>query len=123
MFYGENGTVKFLETLADNVFRHNYSMIQKKKKKKDRWEIFWVTQIYTLKSSLTDFVTSKLFEAIFKSLSHLTFSYVMIILYFENLIQVFILYLFQYARKFPIAFIDDVQMYILIIVNIVTVKL
>jgi hypothetical protein len=26
MCYGENGTVKFLETLADNVFRHNYSM-------------------------------------------------------------------------------------------------
>jgi len=25
---GENGTVKFLETLADNVFRHNYSMMQ-----------------------------------------------------------------------------------------------
>jgi hypothetical protein len=23
MCYGENGTVKFLETLADNVFRHN----------------------------------------------------------------------------------------------------
>ena len=28
MCYGENGTVKFLETLADNVFRHNYSMMQ-----------------------------------------------------------------------------------------------
>jgi len=27
MCYGENGTVKFLETLADNVFRHNYSMM------------------------------------------------------------------------------------------------
>jgi hypothetical protein len=26
MCYGENGTVKFFETLADNVFRHNYSM-------------------------------------------------------------------------------------------------
>jgi hypothetical protein len=25
MYYGENGTVKFLKTLADNVFRHNYS--------------------------------------------------------------------------------------------------
>jgi hypothetical protein len=25
MCYGENGTMKFLETLADNVFRHNYS--------------------------------------------------------------------------------------------------
>jgi hypothetical protein len=25
---GENGTVKFLETLADNVFRHYYSMMQ-----------------------------------------------------------------------------------------------
>ena len=28
MCYGENGTVKFLETLADNVFRHDYSMMQ-----------------------------------------------------------------------------------------------
>jgi hypothetical protein len=28
MCYGKNGTVKFLETLADNVFRHNYSMMQ-----------------------------------------------------------------------------------------------
>jgi len=32
MGYGENGTVKFLETLADNVFRHNYSMMQIKTK-------------------------------------------------------------------------------------------
>jgi hypothetical protein len=32
MCYGENGTVKFLETLADNVFRHNYSMMQILKK-------------------------------------------------------------------------------------------
>jgi hypothetical protein len=30
--YGENGPVKFFETLADNVFRHNYSMMQNKKK-------------------------------------------------------------------------------------------
>ena len=28
MCYGENGMVKFLETLADHVFRHKYSMIQ-----------------------------------------------------------------------------------------------
>jgi hypothetical protein len=28
MCYGENGTVKFFETLADNVFRHNYSKMQ-----------------------------------------------------------------------------------------------
>jgi hypothetical protein len=27
-----DGTVKFFETLADNVFRHNYSMMQNKKK-------------------------------------------------------------------------------------------
>jgi hypothetical protein len=27
MCYGENGTVKFVETLADNVFRHIYSMM------------------------------------------------------------------------------------------------
>ena len=77
----------------------------------------------SIKSSLIDLVTNKLFEAIFKSLSYFAFSYVMIILYIENLIQVFILYLFQYARKFPIALIDDAQMYMIIIVNIVTVKL
>ena len=34
MCYGENGTVKFLETLADNVFRHNYSMMQINKKRR-----------------------------------------------------------------------------------------
>ena len=28
MCYGENGMVKFLETLADNVARHNYLMMQ-----------------------------------------------------------------------------------------------
>jgi hypothetical protein len=28
MCYGENGTVQFFKTLADNVFRHNYSMMQ-----------------------------------------------------------------------------------------------
>jgi hypothetical protein len=33
MCYGGNGTVKFLETFADNVFRHNYSMMQIKKKR------------------------------------------------------------------------------------------
>jgi hypothetical protein len=33
MCYAENGTVKFLETLADNVFTHHYSMMQMKKKK------------------------------------------------------------------------------------------
>jgi hypothetical protein len=27
MCYGENGMVKFLETLADDVCRHNYSII------------------------------------------------------------------------------------------------
>jgi hypothetical protein len=32
MCYGENDTVKFFETLADNVFKHNYSMMQIKKK-------------------------------------------------------------------------------------------
>jgi hypothetical protein len=34
MCYGENGTVKFLKTLADNALRHtaNYSMMQIKKK-------------------------------------------------------------------------------------------
>jgi hypothetical protein len=33
--YGENGMVKFFATLADNVFRHNYSMMQIKKKLND----------------------------------------------------------------------------------------
>jgi len=28
MCYGENGTVIFLENLADNVFSHRYSMMQ-----------------------------------------------------------------------------------------------
>jgi hypothetical protein len=32
MCYGENGTVNFFETLADNVFRHNYSMVHRIKK-------------------------------------------------------------------------------------------
>jgi hypothetical protein len=32
MCYAENGTVKFLETLADNLFTHNYSMMQILKK-------------------------------------------------------------------------------------------
>jgi len=48
MCCGENGTVKFLETLADNVFRHNYSMMQILKKI-ELWENFGVTQVYTLK--------------------------------------------------------------------------
>jgi hypothetical protein len=48
MCYRENGTVKFLETLADNVFRHNYSMMQILKKI-ELWENVWVTQAYTLK--------------------------------------------------------------------------
>ena len=48
MCYGENGTVKFLETLADNVFRHNYSMMQFLNKI-ELWENFGVTQAYTLK--------------------------------------------------------------------------
>jgi len=47
MCYGENGTVKFLETLADNVFRDNYLMMQIKKKIV-LWENFGVTQAYTL---------------------------------------------------------------------------
>jgi hypothetical protein len=32
MCYEENGTVELFENLADNVFRHNYSMMQIKKK-------------------------------------------------------------------------------------------
>jgi hypothetical protein len=32
------------------------------------------------------------------------------IIYVENLIDIFILFLFQYARKFPIAFIDNVAL-------------
>jgi len=37
MRYGENGAVTFLETLADNAFRHNYSMMQIKKKLGKFW--------------------------------------------------------------------------------------
>jgi hypothetical protein len=48
MCYGENGMVKFLETLADNVFKHNYSMMQIKKKI-ELWENFGVTTLkYTI---------------------------------------------------------------------------
>jgi hypothetical protein len=50
MCYAENGTVKFLETLADNVFTHNYSMMEIKKKN-ELWENFGVTA-YTLKKQL-----------------------------------------------------------------------
>jgi hypothetical protein len=28
MCYGENGMVKFFETLANNVFRHNYTSLE-----------------------------------------------------------------------------------------------
>jgi hypothetical protein len=48
MCYGENGMVKFLETLADHVFRHKYSMIQ----------IFFklnyeqITKVFTLSAGL-----------------------------------------------------------------------
>jgi len=49
MWYGENGTLKFLEILADNVFRHKkYSMMQIKKKN-EQWEDFGVTHVYILK--------------------------------------------------------------------------
>ena len=44
MCYGENGTVKFVETVADNVFRHDANL-----KKIKRWENFRITQVYTLK--------------------------------------------------------------------------
>jgi len=50
MCYGESGTVKYFETLADNVFRHNYSMMQIKKII-ERWEYIRVTQVYTLKGT------------------------------------------------------------------------
>ena len=49
MCYGEKGTVKFFETLADNVLKHNYSMMQIKKKM-EWWENFRVTQVYHLKT-------------------------------------------------------------------------
>jgi hypothetical protein len=58
MCYGENGTVKFFETLEDNVFRHNYSMMQNLKKI-DRWENFRVTQVYTLKAKQKGPLSSK----------------------------------------------------------------
>ena len=50
MCYAENETVKFLETLADNVFTPNYSMMQIKKK--ELWENFWDTQAYTLNTTI-----------------------------------------------------------------------
>ena len=37
------------KTLADNVFSHNYSMMQTKKEI-ELWEMFWVTRAYTLKT-------------------------------------------------------------------------
>jgi len=48
MWYGERGTGKFLETLADNVFRQNYFIMQIKKN--ELWESVGVTQAYTLKA-------------------------------------------------------------------------
>jgi hypothetical protein len=47
MCFGENGTVKFFETLADNVLRqlfHDANL-----QKIERWENFRITQVYTLK--------------------------------------------------------------------------
>jgi hypothetical protein len=35
MCYGGNDTVKFFETLADNIFGHNYTMVQFFKKLND----------------------------------------------------------------------------------------
>jgi hypothetical protein len=48
MCYRENGTVKFLENLAANVFSHRYSMMQIYKKN-ELWENVGVAQAYTLK--------------------------------------------------------------------------
>jgi hypothetical protein len=39
--------VKFLKTMADNALKHNYSMMQIKKK--EQWENVAVIQAYTLK--------------------------------------------------------------------------
>jgi len=47
MCYRENGTVKFLETLADNVFRQLFN--DANLKEIELWEHFGVTQDYTLK--------------------------------------------------------------------------
>jgi hypothetical protein len=44
MCYGENSTMKFVETLADNVFRRDANLNKIK-----RWENSRVTQVYTLK--------------------------------------------------------------------------
>jgi hypothetical protein len=49
MCYGENGTVKFFETLADNVFKHSYPMMQIKKKTNEQWDKLGLAQAYTLK--------------------------------------------------------------------------
>jgi hypothetical protein len=48
MCYEENGTVKFLETLADNVFRQLFNDVNLTKI--ERWNNFGVTQGYTLNS-------------------------------------------------------------------------
>jgi hypothetical protein len=45
MCYAENGTVKFLEALADNVFTHNYSIMEILKKN-ELWENFGVTRLH-----------------------------------------------------------------------------
>jgi hypothetical protein len=44
MCYGENSTMKFVETVADNVFRRDANLNKIK-----RWENSRVTQVYTLK--------------------------------------------------------------------------
>ena len=64
MCYGENGTVNVFETLADNVFKHNYSMNQIKKKWNDG-NIFRVTQVYTLKWYFNDIRDYKGVQSIF----------------------------------------------------------
>jgi hypothetical protein len=50
MCYAENGTVKFLEALADNVFTHNYSIMEIKKK--NNYGKILRLPAYTLKKQL-----------------------------------------------------------------------
>jgi hypothetical protein len=52
MCYAENGTVKFLEALADNVFTHNYSIMEIKKKKLTMGK-FWGYPPTPLKNNCT----------------------------------------------------------------------
>ena len=65
MCYGENGMVKFFETLADNVFKHNYSMMEIKTKLNDGKILgYIVTQVYTFMRTVHAIRKSQIFKVI-----------------------------------------------------------